>query len=294
MMRILIAEDKKINRRILVNMVREMGYQAVEAEDGEQALRALQQDASLQLAVLDWEMPALDGPALCRKLRAQEQDGLDYHYILLATGHDRKEDIASGFAAGADDYIVKPYDIHEMRVRLKVGERIVSLQQRLRNLAMYDELTGLFNRRTIMAKLADALKDRVRLPLGAAILDIDHFKAINDQYGHPVGDIVLVETAKCMAEALPEGIIGRMGGEEFIILFHPASRQDAFDCCEKLRKAIAGQTVAAASGLQAIQVTASIGFSLATEPVAMEALLLSADQAMYRAKEQGRNRVAAD
>lgn len=292
-MRILVADDQFINRRILCNMLQEMGYDVVEAANGSDALRILQDDNAPSIVLLDWEMPDIDGPDVCRQLRAREAKGLDYKFILLATGHNRREDRKAGFEAGADDYIVKPFDVHEIHARVKVGERIVRLQEKLRFLATRDELTGIFNRRTILGHLQIKLQGQG--PLGVAIVDLDHFKNINDTLGHLAGDQVLIEASQRMNRLLPQGgLLGRTGGEEFLLVFHPRNYEEAWQMCEHIRAGIGESPVLLTEFETEVRVTASVGFIYTVSQKNLETLLSAADYAMYEAKRQGRNRVVGE
>ncbi|MDU2063497.1 MAG: diguanylate cyclase [Sporomusaceae bacterium] len=294
-MKILVADDKKINRSILKSMLLDMGYEVIEAETGEQALAILSDREGPLIAFLDGEMPDYDGPDLCRMIRSQERESLDYKFLVLATGHDRRSDKAAGFAAGADDYIVKPFDRQELQMRIRVGERLVRLQEKLRFLATRDELTRLWNRRTIMQGLEAKLRETSGL-VAAAILDLDHFKRINDTYGHLAGDEVLRETSRRLMSVLDsKGMAGRMGGEEFIVFFAVQSISEAEAFCEIVREKIGRAPVVYRSSdqldlVKEIPVTASLGLVVAFVPSDLESVLRLADQALYEAKETGRNR----
>src|SRR5215210_1066949 len=225
-MQILIADDDRVSSHLLQVTLASWGYEVAICTTGADAWHALQQNGAPQLAILDWEMPDLDGPEVCRRLRDRGTER--YTYLILLTGRTDKKDLITGMNAGADDYLTKPFDAHELRVRLRAATRILDLQhelitsrEALRIQATRDPLTGLLNRRAIVETMTAELH-RVRResrPMGVAIADLDSFKWINDTYGHAVGDAVLVEAAQRMRTSLRRyDEIGRTGGEEFLIL----------------------------------------------------------------------------
>jgi two-component system cell cycle response regulator len=297
---VLIAEDDPIFRHVLEAWLKKWHYEVVAVEDGVAAWDALQQEHAPQMAILDWVMPGMDGPELCRRLRAQGNSR--YHYILLVTAKDDKQDVVAGLEAGADDYLTKPFNVEELRARIRAGARILHLQDALlhtqdalRFEAAHDPLTGLWNRRAILELLR---KETVRTqrsgdPLGVMMADLDHFKRINDSYGHIVGDTVLQECARRMAGAFRSyDCVGRYGGEEFLIVIPGCNATDLFAGGERLRSIIATNPVNTSAG--EISVTLSIGGVSSpplTPPLAYESLLASADEALYQAKAKGRNRM---
>ena len=187
---------------MLESRLESWGYRVMTAEDGTQAWELLQQPNSLELLILDWMMPGIDGIELCRRIR-EKQHGR-YQYILLLSGKDQKQDVVDGLGAGADDYLTKPFDIRELRARLRTGKRILTLQHQLirtreavRFQATHDDLTGLWSRGATMHLLNGELQRGFRSRTSTAILmiDLDHFKSVNDTYGHLNGDAVLKEAA---------------------------------------------------------------------------------------------------
>src|SRR5947209_13468935 len=212
-MKVLIADDSATSRILLRSTLQRWGYQVVVAESGEQALDILSGPDSPPMAILDWVMPFLTGPEVCQKIRG-EAHREPYTYILLLTSKNTKNETVEGLDAGADDYVVKPFDEHELQVRLRAGKRIVDLQmdllrarEELRERANKDLLTMLPNRSAIGTALEQEIArcHRDRRSVGVILLDIDHFKKINDTYGHFAGDEVLRETAA----RLRAGKIGR-------------------------------------------------------------------------------------
>lgn len=293
-MRILIADDSNVSRHLLESIVKKWGYQVITTADGNQAWDALQQPDAPRMAILDWMMPGLTGPEVCRLVR---QKGIEpYTYILLLTSRTQKEDVIEGMTAGADDYVVKPFDQQELNVRLRAGRRIIDLQDELlkaqaalRHQATHDALTGVNNRGQITEVLEGCVAKSG--PLGVIMLDIDKFKLVNDTFGHAAGDAVLVATAERLTGALSEhDTLGRYGGEEFLVVTRRTPAElPAF--AEMLRQRIAGEPVLV--GGQEFPVTASFGVA-SRNGAKIEAgseLLKAADDALYTAKHQGRNRV---
>lgn len=287
MRRILIAEDDFTSRNVLTAVLKKSGFEVVETADGVEAWEALQKPDAPRLAILDWMMPQMDGLEVVRKVRSLETDQPQYLIMLTAKGD--KTDIAAGLDAGADDYLAKPFERVELMARIRAGQRIVDLQNRLSAEATTDELTRLLNRRAGMAVLrrevARSARDGQRV--GVGILDIDHFKRINDTYGHPTGDDVLRELAARLGATLrPYDHLSRYGGEEFLLVA-PGGGEITF--WKRFRAAIADTRFSTRSG--ELEVTVSIGWTSGNGTLNPEELIGQADQALYRAKEAGRNRV---
>ena len=293
--RILVAEDDALHRRVLESFLPRWGYEVEFVVDGKAALEALQAKDAPRLALLDWMMPGLDGASICRKLR--EQSGNPYTYIVLLSAKGAKSDLLEAMDAGADDYLVKPFDSQELYARLRSGHRILQLQEELlkaqeelRHQASHDALTKVANRRAILNKLRDDFDGGV----ATILLDVDHFKRVNDTFGHQAGDTVLQEVAR----RLKAGIracdhVGRYGGEEFLIVVRDCNESGAVDLAERLRKAVCGSPITLPDGAQ-MEVTASLGIatSQAIAATTEEQLIAAADQALYEAKRNGRNRIA--
>ena len=298
-MKVLIAEDELVSRRLLEATLRRWDYDVIVATDGNEALEIVQRPDGPKLVVFDWLMPGLDGIELCRKVRAQQSE--PYTYILLLTGKRDPADVVEGLSAGADDYITKPFDPAELKVRLRAGRRILCLQDQLisarealRELALHDSLTKLWNRAAIHDLLAVEVNRSRRegASLAVIVADLDHFKNVNDTYGHLVGDAVLMASAQALGRSTrPDDFIGRIGGEEFLIVLPGCDQVNAVSHAERLRAAIEQMHVQAPTGL--VQVTASMGVAVlgkGTELAAFD-LVHAADEALYRAKRNGRNRV---
>src|SRR5579863_8051229 len=198
-MKILIADDSIVSRHLLDATLRRWGYEVVVACDGNEAWQILQSENAPKIAILDWMMPGLTGPEVCRRVRATAKDKDIYTYILLLSSKSQREDLIEGMESGADDYLTKPFDQHELKVRLRPGTRIIELQQELiaarealRDQATRDFLTHVWNRSSILDILQRELERgrRDKQPLGVILADLDHFKAVNDNYGHFAGDAV--------------------------------------------------------------------------------------------------------
>jgi two-component system, cell cycle response regulator len=297
--KVLIAEDDMVSRRLLEAMLTKWGYEVTVTRDGVEAWEVLQGADAPSLAILDWMMPGIDGVEVCRNVRQRGQE--PYIYLLLLTTKGRKENIIEGLDAGADDYLTKPFDPQELQVRLRTGMRIVKLQaeiiearEALRVQATHDALTGVWNRRAILEMLGTELvrSSRDDLPVAVAMADLDHFKRINDTYGHVAGDAVLREAVSRMRALLrPYDAMGRYGGEEFLVVLPGCTAQDAFRLAERLRIGISQEPMVIPGGT--IEVTGSLGVATNDMTAALDAtaLIHVADTALYRAKAGGRNRV---
>ena len=244
--RILIAEDDPISRRLLEVTLGKWGYEVISCPDGESVWETLQQPEAPSLAILDWMMPGMDGLQVCQEVRQMMTE--PYTYILLLTAKSQKADIIAGLEAGADDYLTKPFDASELRMRLRAGRRILDLQaelifvrEELRTQATHDSLTRLLNRAATCDILQRELEraEREELPLSIILADIDFFKRINDTYGHLAGDAVLRETSQNMkAVVRPYDGIGRYGGEEFLLVLPGCDDEAAAMLAERFVKAL--------------------------------------------------------
>jgi two-component system chemotaxis response regulator CheY len=289
-MQVLIVDDDRIQRLILRNQLLQLGYEVSEAADGAIAWTQLEHQPA-PIVITDWMMPQLDGPALIARIRAATFPG--YTYVILLTSRDDRTDVVAGLDAGADDYLTKPCDSHELRARVAIGARIVDLERRLRTARDTDALTCLHNRGAITAAVKTELAraQRSSAPLSVALLDVDHFKQVNDQHGHQAGDQALqLIAAEVREQVRPYDLVGRWGGEELLLLLAGTTLQEATSIAERVRATIAATPLTLADGRQ-IALTASLGVA-STETSGertLEALVRDADAALYRAKAAGRN-----
>jgi len=294
---VLVAEDDASSRYRLQVALRAWGYEVTTVANGRQAIAELARADGPSLAIVDWSMPEADGLEVCRAIRSLPDSR--YIYAVLLTAHDQDEDVITGFDAGADDYITKPFNTRELRARVRSGARIVQLQhqliaarEELREKAMHDPLTGLLTRGAFF-ELCDIEFARARRSGAALTLfmtDIDHFKSVNDRHGHMGGDEVLREVARRLhATFRKEDAVGRYGGEEFVALAVGCAAPDAVQLAERFRQAVCGHAFQV--GATTIPITASMGIATGKAADGLETLLKTADEALYCAKKTGRNRV---
>ena len=300
-MRILIADDEPVSRLRLERLLTRWGYEVTAVADGEQAWRVLRAPDAPELAILDWMMPGRDGVTVCRKIR--ELHSAPYRYMILLTSRSETSSLVEAMNAGADDYVAKPFEPHELEVRLRAGKRILELQtelidarEALRVQATRDALTETWNRRAILETLE---RELARIPrgaspgLGVAIADLDRFKQVNDAHGHLVGDEVLRGAVHRMSRQLRRyDALGRLGGEEFLILLIDCDREQLAAAAERIRARVAERSVATSAGL--LRVTLSLGAAWVPggRKVSARQLLAAADRALYAAKDGGRNRLS--
>lgn len=295
-MRILVADDDALSRKILQDYLSTWGYEVVLAKNGEEAWAVLQDENRPNLAILDWVMPGMDGIEVCERLRSLNL--ASYVYVIILTSLNKVEDVVKGLVSGADDYMVKPFYPDELKYRLKIGDRIIKLEQRILCLASTDYLTGLLNRRAFMERLQGEISRAARHgnDLGIIIADIDHFKNVNDTYGHQAGDRVLQEVARSLlVSCRAYDFVGRYGGEEFIACLPGANLQDTMAIAERMRIGLEEQHFFLPDQNVEIKVTASFGITSieAGNECSEDQLIKSADDALYNAKNSGRNRVVA-
>jgi len=291
-MRILIAEDDLVTARLLRALLDSWGFEVVTVTDGISALAVLQTPDAPRLAILDWMMPGLDGPEVCRRARAY-RPGVPM-YLILVTSREARRDVVAGLDAGADDYVVKPPDPEELRSRLKAGIRVLAMEHHFERVAMVDGLTELPNRRSLDDTFARQLTRSLReqQPLSLLMVDVDHFKKLNDTHGHLVGDEVLKRLARILRRQVrPLDLVARYGGEEFALMLPNTDSDAAVMIANRLRTAIANPAAEEASSHLPVA-TVSIGVATARAGVSMSELMSQSDAALYRAKQSGRNLVS--
>jgi len=294
--RLLLVDDDSVSRSVLSRQLAARGYDILEAESGGAALRHLTQLDAPRMAVVDWNMGTINGPELCRILRGRSP----YVYVVLTTAREGRRPLVEAMNSGADGYIQKPVDVDELEAWLVAGQRIVELQDgllkahaELERRATHDALTGIRNRGSLMEILGRELRRslRTKSATGVILLDVDHFKTINDTRGHPVGDEVLVElAARCSRVVRDYDVVGRYGGEEFLVILPGGTLPDAASVGGRLLDAIARRPFHVSSG--ELNVTASAGASSTGQGyLDVDALIAAADTALYEAKRAGRARL---
>ena len=296
-MKILVAEDDGLSRLLLERALQKAGYEVVAVENGERALQEFSKDDPPRLALLDWMMPELDGVGVCRSVRGQKEQA--YIYLILLSSKESKQEIVEGLESGADDYLTKPFDVDELKARLRAGERILQLEDRLvearesmRFQATHDRLTSLWNRGVIVELLSREVSRSKREHSCTVVMlcDLDHFKEVNDTYGHGAGDDVLREVARRLHSAVRSyDMVGRYGGEEFLVVLNKCDTSSALARADNVRNVIASRPILAAG--KPLSVTMSVGLALSSEFEVNEVdeIISVADKALYEAKAAGRN-----
>jgi diguanylate cyclase (GGDEF)-like protein len=302
MLRILIAEDDGISRRLLKSTLERAGYEVTAVEEGNAAAEILQRADGPRLALLDWVMPGMDGPAVVRTVRRRREQ--PYVHMILLTSKQAKEDIVAGLESGADDYLTKPFDPQELRARLRTGERILQLEDKLveareemRYKATHDTLTSLWNRGMIQELLHREMerykRNRDHGEISVIMGDVDCFKKVNDTYGHAAGDAVLkAVAARLVGSVRSYDAVSRYGGEEFLIVMTGCDMQCGCSRAEQIRKSIEEGPVATSAGPVAVTISLGVAVTSDWEGTDGEGLIREADAALYEAKREGRNRVA--
>jgi len=301
-MRVLVAEDDAVSRKILEASLRRWGHDVIAVDNGDDAWRILTGDDPPRIAVIDWMMPGLDGPEVCEQLRKRENQ--PFTFVLILTAKDNTNDIVSALNSGADDYLTKPYHPQELRSRLGAGIRLVNLtleledaNRKLFEAAHTDFLTHIPNRSAILARLTDQISrsKRSNTPFVVALGDIDHFKLFNDEHGHKTGDDVLIQVAERLEDVKREyDAVGRYGGEEFLLVLDDVDEDSILPVADRFRLSICEKPIE--SDGQLLRVAMSIG-ALWVPPenaLGVDILLHEADELLYRAKAEGRNRCCVD
>jgi len=301
---ILVVDDDPVSRTLLERILKREGFNVITAQDGEEALRLFKAQY-IPIVLTDWMMPKMNGVDLCRAIRQIETPG--YVFIIIITAKDSRDDIVKGLEAGADDYVNKPFYPPELLARIKTGIRILELERSLREaneqikrLSITDPLTGCYNRGYLMEHLPKEIKRAVRYlhPLSIAMTDIDHFKNVNDTYGHQAGDTVLRSFVELIRSSIRDGVdwVARYGGEEFVIVIPETELKCAEKMAERLRRKIETTEISIGNDRR-IKITASFGV-VCFDPkekkeMSTDKLIKEADKMLYEAKNEGRNRVKA-
>ena len=306
-MKILIAEDDAVSRTILRRAVEKIGHECLAAADGEEAWNLYKETPDIDVIISDWMMPGVDGLELCRRVRGDGRVGYTYFIFLTALGD--REHLLQGLEAGADDYLSKPLDRDELGMRLTSALRVTDLHRRLAfqnneleelNRMLFeqsrqDPLTSLGNRLRLREDL-QVLQSRTKRyghNYAVALCDVDFFKAYNDRYGHLAGDDVLRRVAATISSGLRIGdTTYRYGGEEFLVVLPEQDADAATAITDRLRLAVADLGIPHAVGTPDGVVTISAGVAVSTGAGDADGLLKAADEALYAAKRDGRNRVA--
>ncbi len=294
--RVLVAAQPSVATRSLIDWLREWGHQVDFVEDGMKAWDALQQQRPPELVIVDGNRPKMDGVEMCRRLRTGPRDY--YHYILMMTGRNGTQEAVRALEAGADDCLTSPLEKAEVRARITAANRIIALQEKLitareglRDQAAKDGLTGQWNRVAFLELFQRELDraSRSNGSTGLLLLDLDHFKSVNDTYGHLVGDMVLKETAQRLRKSVRSfDSVGRYGGDEFFIALPNCDGSQIRRRAERIRLALASQPIRI--GNAEIRVTVSIGAVTAAAPErTISDVMAAADAALYKAKGAGRN-----
>ena len=299
---ILLVEDNPISRKMLEKILINEGFKVTSVENGKEAL-ALFREHFFPIVLTDWLMPEMDGSELCKAIRNEKQEG--YVYIVLLTAKDSRDDIISGLESGADDYLTKPANHAELLARLKNGLRILDLEKSLKSaneeiriLSITDPLTGIYNRGYLNERLPQEIKRSLRYkrPLSLILCDIDHFKSVNDKFGHVAGDTILKGFVGCISASIRDQIdwSARYGGEEFLVVLPETDFLGARHLAERLRAVVSEKyhTI----GDEEVRITASFGVSgfspdMLKKNLLVDDMLNHVDKYLYKAKNGGRNRV---
>lgn len=291
-MRVLIAEDEPISCRALEKNIADWGYETVTAKDGLEAWSAIKKN-DIQLAVLDWMMPEIDGVELCRRIHNRNQENISKAiYVILLTGRDQAENIIAGLSAGADDYVAKPFDFLELKIRLQNGERILNQKEEYIDSASYDKLTQVWNRNTILGFFNEELVRgrKESRATGFILVDVDHLESFNRSHGHFIGDTVLFEVAKRLKKNI-RGYdrLGRYGGDELAVVLPHCGLIHVEGIAERLRRCICDRRINTQKGPLEITISLVGTSSDVSLHATGEELRQACERALLSCKEKGSN-----
>jgi two-component system cell cycle response regulator len=297
---LLVDDDSAILRLVSLTLRRE-GYAVIECASAAE-LQALERSQPWDLAILDRRLPDADGALLCQQIKADP--ALQNRYVMILTAESAFRAKLEGFELGADDYITKPFDIRELVARVRVGQRIVELQQRLMEsnqrlelLSRTDSLTSVANRRSFLEEFDRAFKHSLRYerPISLTLIDLDFFKDINDRHGHLGGDEVLRHVSFLFSQSVRgSDTIARIGGEEFAVVLPETHLLEAVRFADKIRKLVEANPASLDHQVVPVTVSAGVCSLPHTQFSSTREMLRAADNALYRAKMSGRNRVEAE
>jgi two-component system, cell cycle response regulator len=298
-MKVMVVEDGRTSRMMLKSAVERLGHDCLTAADGTEAWELFRAEGA-DVIISDWLMPGIEGPELCRLVRAHAGP---YTYFVLLTAFGDRGHALEGMQAGADDYLSKTLDVDDLHLRLIAAERVSALHKqlaeqdaRLRALAEYDQLTQLANRHKSTEMLTHllALARRQHVPLSLVVVDVDHFKQVNDRFGHATGDEVLRRFGAILRRSFrDEDVVARWGGEEFVIGMYGMGAGDGVTRLYRVLDAVRHEVFNALDGAE-FEVTFSAGVAeFPRNGFDLQGLYRSADEALYAAKEAGRARVFA-
>lgn len=296
-MKVLVADDEPVNRRLLEILLNKWGYEVSVAGDGVEAWRHLQGSEYPRIAILDWMMPEMDGIEVCRKIR--EDKNRRPVYLLLLTAKQATEDANGRYESVADDYLPKPYSANELKARLRAARRILELEDQLHEASnalrvetTRDMLTGLWNRSSILEILHREIDraGRQKTSMTVLMIDIDHLRHLNHQHGHLAGDAVMREAARRIRNSIRVyDSLGRFSGGQFVIVSPDCDRSAAMSQAQRIQSIICEETFKTFKG--DFPVTISTGIAVGSNGHQPEELISAADDALAEAKKAGPNRI---
>ncbi len=295
----LIVEDDKETRELIHEFIKDIFIKVYKTKSAEEAQILLKSDETIQLILLDWNLPGLSGIEFSKILR--ETTDNRYIYILMITGEQSSDSMILAYEKGVDDYIVKPFQFSELKAKLKSAQRIIEMENKLRKKykeahykSIYDSLTNVFNRAEIFEKLnvEYVRHTRNKLIFGIILIDIDYFKKINDTFGHQYGDYVLKKTAEIIKNRCRSyDYIGRYGGEEFLIICPETDKNSLYSIANRIREAVMEYDFEYKNVKS--NITISAGIATSDETHSFDSMLELADKRLYNSKSSGRNKITA-